>query len=1259
MGVVYRGVGPDGTPAAVKLLLALDAPGSEDVVRRFHREATVRIDHPNVCRVLGAGRAPGGAPYIAFELLDGEGLDARLERGTLSAEEVVRIGGQVCDGLAAAHGLGIVHRDLKPSNLFLCRDGTVKLFDFGIALLQEGDFTRMTTAGSVLGTPWYLSPEQARGEVTIDLRTDVWSLGTLLYEALAGQPPFARPTALASMVAVLMEELPPLAGKAPAVPAGLANVIETALRKPREERWKSAEAFGEALRAADLAERCDRTLPHAEPAITILPGEHRLVAVLLVEGVSDLGAVERAVLEYGGRFLPLVGLRALGVFGGEQSEGDEAIRAAAAALQARPAAERVAVGSGRAVQRGAAISGAALDAAESGCALALDAVAVDAALAPALAERFVLRDTKAALRFRTLVAHRRVSQAAPLPPGAEDEVTIGREPELAQLRLAVDSAFGESRAVAVLVTGPPGIGKTRLRHEMERIALQADPACRVLLARGEPLRRDTAFALALSAVLARARDGARTASWPSLDPAAPAEERRRALQQLVAEADASAPWADDLAGLLGIPDADPNLGSTAPRDPQLLADRFRLALHEYFAGLCGLGPLVLVAEDLQWGDPASIGLLDELLDRLADSPFVLLATARPEFQERSRDLFAGRDAVRLAPRGLVLADAGRLAARCAGREVPEPVVRAIAERTAGNPLFIREIVLELRDRGLLDGGLDDLPLPLTVEAAVQSRLDHLPAREKDVCKRAAVYGRQFVREEVEALGALDPDDALAALGRKDLLGARARPGGAGREYRFRSTLVRDVAYRLLADDLRADLHRRAAAFLAAAPNVEAEEVAMHHERGGEPESAARWYAAATVAAERRGDSHSVVRCAERALALETAPFPRFPVRIALAEALGYLGRRDRQVMELVRALDDAGGDGERARVLIGQAEALWRTGRPGEALASAAEAAEAARAAGDREELAVIRAWQAPVLARSGRIEEAREALREAQEVAPAVSPRTQALVASSRSATAAAIGDVAARLDAAREAVALYRAAGDLRRAAGAESMLADALNRFGAYAEAVTRFEAAIDACRRVGHRWAEGFALCNLAYSLTMLGRPQEAMERLDQVAALAARNAREPFRDAVAGIYRLQALLAAAAPVSAAAAAERILAEVEADDLPPSLRVTAWAVAARVHLACRAPAAALQLSSRAIATRDRLGGVEEDEAEVFLVHADALSACGRGGEAAAVLERGRRRLLEVAESITEPAWRERFLRDVVAHRTLLGESDPSTA
>ena len=1251
MGVVFRAESLDGLPVAVKLL-HIAGTQAHEAARRFEREARIRIDHPNICRVLAAGRTTAGTPFLAMELLQGESLEQRLRRGPLPPAEAADLGVQVCRGLAAAHAAGIVHRDLKPSNLFLCRDGTVKLFDFGIALVWNAEQTRLTTVGTVLGTPWYLSPEQARGQPDLDHRTDLWSLGVVLWEAVVGRTPFARETPLASVVAVLMEDPPPLAQVAPGVPAPLAAVIERALRKPMEERWPTAEAFGQALASADLSFAATQSLPAVGASLSIAPGEQRVVALLLAEGVRDRDRIRNAVEDQGGLFLPLLGNRALGLFGGEAWEGDEVRRAARAALQLRPAALRVAVASGRAAQSGGGIEGAALAAAEAGCRAGAVGVAISAAAARALGREFPLQP----LRPEFLELLPDAATHPPDPDAADDGLAtlVGRQPELAQIRQAVETTLGDQRATALLITGPPGIGKSRLCREAERILRARAPQARVFVGRGRPLRRDAAFALVVSALHDRARAGTAQEGWPRLEPPAADDERRAAVWRLLAEAtgttDPLLPWAEPFAELLGV-ELRPGAGSTAARDPQAVRDRFRLALQDYFAALCERTPAALFLEDLQWADPASLELVEDLLDRLAARPLLVVTTARPELTESGREPFVGLEVSRLALRGLGPTDTARLAAAVAGRSLPETLLRAVVERTAGNPLFVRELLLELRDRNRLDADRDDLPLPLTVEAAVQSRLDHLHPAEKDLCKRAAVLGRPFSPAEAAALGAGDAERLLDSLARKEIVvasRARARPGGA-REYQFRSTLVQDVAYRMLADDLRAELHRRAAAFLAATPRPEPEEVATHWERGGETAPAARWYRDAALAAAARGDSATVVRCAEKALTLGPPPDRRFELLRDVATALGYLGRREDQERRIAEALALAPDDAARAHVLADQADLLWRTGRGQDALGVAALAADAARRAGDAEALTLVLGWQVGVLAGAGRLDEARRILAEAEQLAPRASPRGRAFLAAQRAFLACASGDLVERRDAFRNAVELYRQAGDPRRASGAEVNLADAHNRVGAYADAASALQAAIEGCRRLGLRNREGYALCNLAYARTMLGSAREALAILDQAVKLAV-STRDARLHTVSRIYRVRALLHAGLVLEAVAESQAAVGAAETVGMPVLL-VLALAAAARAKLIAGHPAAALEYSTRAVELREKLGAVEEDEAEIFLVHVEVLRALGRTREAEQWRDRGRERLWEIAGRISDLDWRARFLRDVPTHRRLV--------
>jgi len=162
----------------------------DDAARaRFLREArsASMLDHPNICTVYEIDETPDGLVFIAMSLCEGGSLKNRLEHGPLPVEEALDVAIQVAKGLECAHGKGIMHRDIKPANIMLTADGTVKLADFGLARLADQE--KITMTGSTLGTAAYMSPEQASGETT-DERTDIWSLGVVLYEMLTGSLPF-------------------------------------------------------------------------------------------------------------------------------------------------------------------------------------------------------------------------------------------------------------------------------------------------------------------------------------------------------------------------------------------------------------------------------------------------------------------------------------------------------------------------------------------------------------------------------------------------------------------------------------------------------------------------------------------------------------------------------------------------------------------------------------------------------------------------------------------------------------------------------------------------------------------------------------------------------------------------------------------------------------------------------------------------------------------------------------------------------------
>ncbi|WP_275939210.1 serine/threonine-protein kinase [Polyangium spumosum] len=258
MGAVYEAEHlAIGRIVAVKVLHPKHAQQADSVARLRH-EARIAgsIGHPNICEIHDLGRLEDGTPYLVMERLVGETLDQRIKRdGALPERDVADVMHQVLSALTAAHGKGIIHRDLKPENVFLVRKpGTppvAKLLDFGISkAIDEDTATDLTMPGIVMGTPYYMAPEQARGDRGLDHRVDLWAAGVILYEALSGRRPFVARNYNALLVQILTSKHRSLAEVRPNITRGLERVVDRALAKMREDRYQHAAEFQDGLRRA-------------------------------------------------------------------------------------------------------------------------------------------------------------------------------------------------------------------------------------------------------------------------------------------------------------------------------------------------------------------------------------------------------------------------------------------------------------------------------------------------------------------------------------------------------------------------------------------------------------------------------------------------------------------------------------------------------------------------------------------------------------------------------------------------------------------------------------------------------------------------------------------------------------------------------------------------------------------------------------------------------------------------------------------------
>jgi serine/threonine protein kinase len=281
---------------AIKVLRP-DASKREEVLARFEREAriTAQLRSIHSARVIDVDHLPNGLPYIVLEYLEGRDLEVELlSLGPLPIAEAADVVIQVADAMKEAHTLGIVHRDLKPSNLFVCRAGgrrIMKILDFGISRIQMGE-SRITLDSSYVGTPYYAAPEQLRDSSIADARSDVWSLGVVLFELLTGRTPFLG-SGLEVIARVMVDPVPWPCDLRPDIPRELARIVLRALQRDPVQRFQSMNELACALAPFGPAESTANTVAD------LRRGRGRLGEILVADGLLTQSDLDSALAEHG------------------------------------------------------------------------------------------------------------------------------------------------------------------------------------------------------------------------------------------------------------------------------------------------------------------------------------------------------------------------------------------------------------------------------------------------------------------------------------------------------------------------------------------------------------------------------------------------------------------------------------------------------------------------------------------------------------------------------------------------------------------------------------------------------------------------------------------------------------------------------------------------------------------------------------------------------------------------------------------------
>jgi tetratricopeptide (TPR) repeat protein len=1265
MGDVYRARDLASEQLVAVKLIRERKPDSA-AARRFEREAAAieELKDPAIVTHVAHGVTADGQPFLVTEWLEGKTLATRLLEGPLAAGDALTVAARAAEAIAVVHARGMIHRDIKPSNLFLCdgRPDRLKVIDFG--LVRRSDWATLTQ-GQTIGTPAYMSPEQARAG-SADARADVFALGCVVYECLAGRRAFDAETVAGLLLQVILDSPPRLADIRPDLPHALCALVERMLAKSPDERPGGGAAVAAALERIELPIDVARKEPAPSREAALTTGERRFQCVILANPQDgDAGAVhlaatrqvvaqsvylrgeaaqtvpeedpvleplQQAAWRRGGTLDRLLDGRLLVTFGGRGTPKDIAIGAARCALALADVAPtlQMALLAGWDVRGlpgehvSALLQGARRAAADVGRAIPVDPVIVDL-----LVERYEVEHVSGIhlLRAEKLQidgVRALLGQVRPF---------VGRAREMATLTALLAECCDDSVARAVLVTADAGMGKSRLRHELVRHARERG-GIDILITHGDPLSEGSAFALLAQALRQAAgiREG-------ELVDARRAKLRAR-LQRDLGEADSTT---EALLGeIVGCP--FPEDYARIPRalreDPAALGDKMRAAFCRWLAAAVAARPVLLVLEDLHWGDLPTIRVLEDALGQLSNRPFMVLALARPEVHVQFPRLWARRDLQEIRLPALTRKACSTLAQHVLG-EASAAVVDKIAERAQGNAFFLEELIRAAATA-------TSQTLPETVIAMLQRRIESQTALSRQLLRAASIFGYDFWDEGVAELvggpsrGAKVRSE-LALLVEEEVLARAEESRFPGAEaYRFRHALLADAAYEMLTREDRVLGHRLAAVWLEQRGEQDPLVLAGHYERGGELAQAAALYLRAAHDAHRGGDFLTALKHIEHARACGPRTDLEGPLAYATALASWPIGR-----------FAEAGKGAIAALRVLPKKSAAWHdaammalfvhtyTGN----LAAFDETLEALRGELDGEHTgpAHLQTWSgvAHILYRLGRAADAAVLVQRVEQRGAQLTgeipwiPHVRQLRAHYESHAPEV------ELVEARAGVQMLIRVGEAQNRDWARIVAALAALAIGEpdVAERELReLDASLD-----GAPFLRANATMGLARAVAYQGRTEEALEL--------ARRAVELFmptkNQAREGLARawLAEILAAAGRL--APAKEEALRAVEQLGVAPPDRAGALAILSAVHRSLGEVSEALETAREALDTVETTGGASDTEADVRLAYAEALDAAGEHHAARLAILSARDRLLTRAETIADPARRRRFLTRVPAN------------
>ncbi|HTL35054.1 MAG TPA: protein kinase [Kofleriaceae bacterium] len=1310
MGAVYRA--RDRKTGDVVALKVVHDEAPNDHHERLVREARVlaELQHPSIVRYLAFGATDRGWPYLAMEWLEGEDLAMQLRADGLDASDAIVLATRVAEALGAAHERGIVHRDIKPSNLFLVGSdpARVKVLDFGVARQQQAD-DGVTRTGAAVGTPRYMAPEQARGSRDVDVRADVFALGCVLFECLAGRPAFSGANQGAVLAKILLEDAPKLSSVRDDLPPALEQLLARMLSKQRDERPHDGRNVAQELAAlGDIGTTVRRPVGPRDAAVTTR--EQRLVCVVFAEaalevspGAGDgtpstpstpfdgwqepqLGSdeetatidprrpvrpthqvvrnLEAIVGEHHGRAEVLKDGSVVVTLLGRSAATDQAASAARCALALRKVfpntAMALAIGRAAVVEREplgdlidratAVLSRPPPELVRAG----IFPIYVDDTTAALLDQRFTIDGDAHGL---LLTRERDVAVAARTLLG-KPTACVGRERELGMLVATFEECVAEPMAHVVLVTAAPGIGKSRVRYELVQRLGQMGRPYELLFGRGDPMSAGTPFAMLAQALR-------RAAGVVDDEPASVRYRKLRARVLRNVPAKDAEHVTEFLAELLGaaLPGVEGSVQMRAARqDPQLMGDQMLRACQQFLAAECDAHPVVLVLEDLQWSDRATVQFVDAIVRQLAERPLFVLALARPEVDAVFPRLWGDRRVERVQLHELTKRAAEKLIRDTLGEGVSAEVVARVIERAAGNAFYLEELI-----RSVAEGKQDRLPE--TVVAMVQARIEALEVEARHVLRAASIFGEVFWRGGVEALlegGTTQVDDWLDELARRELITVRrdSRFGGET-EYIFRHAFVREAAYAMVTERDRVVGHRLAGTWLEAhvsgdGADVDAVALAEHFRIGGEPGRSIPWYRHAAQQALEGDDLVGAIECAERAIACVDAADQTDSVHNR--ELVGVLRQLQAGAHVWRGEYALAAQRGNEALALLSPASIPWL-------VAAAAVADACSRTLEHARVLELCRTLAAvdvtPPLFHAYAHAVATTMTTLLWHGEPALSeqlfaklarietagtdPATRGWTYTAQAWRALRAGDMAAALMLDQKVEQCFTEVGDLRQACRQQVSVGYGQLMIGANADAERSLRESIAIAARIGLPQVTTQAQHNLGLVLARIGRFDEARDA--ERKAIAAFDAHNNRRLCAAARYYMAEIELLAGDAQAALTSAREALALALDSDQPSLLAVYRAGIASAHLLAGDVRAALDEATQAMKLMEAHGRPEEGEAGVRLAYARALHATGDVPAAQQAIAELEQQITTAASRIGNVELRRAFLEGVPEHALAL--------